>query len=133
MLKGRKEAELTNSTKMLEVQRQNLISAITQIKQKEELVRDKKIELETTKFIMQSIESKERLNIEGKNQQEREALLMEKLSSNPDYSLHKGVIANLSKELETKKIEINYLINLFSVEKMMSRYMLVESLRTRGI
>jgi len=124
---------LTNSTKMLEVQRQNLISAITQIKQKEELVRDKKIELETTKFIMQSIESKERLNIEGKNQQEREALLMEKLSSNPDYSLHKGVIANLSKELETKKIEINYLINLFSVEKMMSRYMLVESLRTRGI
>jgi len=116
-----------------ELTKHNLTTLISDIKAKEELLRDKKLELETTKYIMQNIESKERLNVEGKNEKARESMLLEKLNSNPDYSVHRGSMATLLKEIESCKIEIAYLTNLLSVEKIMSRYALIEALNVRGV
>lgn len=112
---------------------QTLFNLALEIRKLEDNIRVLKEEQKCTEYLIESLQYEQSIGIEGKNQQEREAQLRLKLSKNADYSLHKGSLQNCIKDMEKKKVELQYLYNLLSVHKISSRYSLIQQLSSRGV
>ena len=112
---------------------QTLFNLAFEIRKLEDNIRVLKEEQKCTEYIIENMQFEHSIGIEGKNQQEREAGLRLKLSHNADYSLHRGSLQNCIKDAEKKKIELQYLYNLLSVHKILSRYNLIQQLSARGL